>query len=228
MKYLKIICLLFIVSLGKNLVAQKPSAAEIKKHKIKKITRQDQENKTATGRVEWYYNSQGDDTATYYYGKRTNYKTIEYDEKNRIKTVKEFSDAGAERETTIYTYKADGSFVSVNTDKQYGMSIRDEYNSKGLKISSVIPDGSVHRYEYNHKSQLVKKYAEPRNGGMEFTFTYRYNAKGQMTEEISTGDFPSKSKFEYNEKGLLKKSTISEGPDSEEPEIRVYLYEYRF
>lgn len=228
MNLLKAGCVLFMLGMVLDSYAQLPTAAAIKKYKVKKVTRQDQGNLSEVGRTEWYYNSQGDDTATYNFGKRTNYKTIEYDEKSRIKTVKEFSDNGTERETTIFTYNPDGSFVSANTDKQYRMSITNHYNSKGLKVKTIIPDGSVHHYEYNAKSQLIRKYAEPKNGGLAFTVTFSYNAKGQMTEQLNIGDYPSKTSYEYNDKGLLKKSIISEGAGSEEPEIRVYLYEYSY
>lgn len=223
---MKYYSLLLLICLGFTAFAQKPTAAEIKKLKIKSITRQDQANKQEDGKTVWYYNANGDDTATYYFGKRSNYKTNEYDSKFRIIKTIEYTDAGIERETTVYTYQPDGSFTSVNKDKQYGMTITDVYNTKGLKIKSTIPDGTIHHYEYNAKSQLIKYYTEPKNGGLEFTSTYIYNAKGRMIRQLTSGEYPADNSYEYDANGLLTKATITDGGDSKE--VTVYLYTYGY
>lgn len=220
--------LIFMLCTGFNALAQKPTAAEIKKFKIKKITRQDEGNKTAEGRTEWYYNSNGDDTATYNYGARSTYKTIIYDAKQRIKTITQFSDTGAETEITEFTYKTDGSYTAVNKDKQYGMTYIDEYDVNGLKKQTTIPDGSVHHYVYNAKNQLVKLYSEPKNGGMEFTVVYTYNTKGNMITQVNKGEYSTNNTYEYDVKGLLKKATIKAGNDDEEKQVTVYVYSYAY
>ncbi len=222
------VLILVLIGISFNGIAQMPAATEIKKLKIKKITSQDQANSSAAGRTEWYYNNHGDDTATFRYGKRSNYKIIEYDTKQRIKTVKEFSDAGAERETTVYTYKPDGSFVSVNTDKQFGMKNTIIYDTKGREISHTIPDGSIWHSVYNSKGQLIKFYAEVKNGGMEINNLYTYNAKGQMVKEEKKGEYQAVNTFEYDAKGLLKKSINTTGSDSDDKRITVYQYSYEY
>ncbi|MBK8611329.1 MAG: hypothetical protein IPL84_15665 [Chitinophagaceae bacterium] len=220
--------LLVLVCLGFGTMAQLPTASEIKKLKIKKITRQNAENNTPAGKTEWYYNSNGDDTATYHYGNRYNTKTIEYDDRQRIKTETEFSDEGAERSTTVYTYNPDESFTAVNTDKQYKLKNTYVYDKKGREIANTIPDGSVRHSEYNAKGQLIKYYAEAKNGGIAINNTYTYNNKGKLVSQVNKGDYPSSTIYEYDAKGLLKKITITEGDETKGTEETVYLYEYGY
>lgn len=220
--------LLAAICLGLMSMAQMPTAVEIKKLKIKKIVSQNQNDSSAAGRTEWYYNSNGDDTATYYYGTKSNYKIIEYDNKQRIKTIKTFSSTGFETETTIYTYKPDGSSVAVNTDKLYRLTNTTVFDTKGRETSLTVPDGSIRRSVYNTKGQLIKYYTEPKSDGVRINNTYTYNNKGKLVSKVSKGDYPSNITYEYDDNGLLKKSTVITTADADEKEVSVYLYSYEY
>ncbi|MGB4845547.1 MAG: hypothetical protein WBP16_13850 [Ferruginibacter sp.] len=194
---MKIYIILLMLGMGNAALAQEPVAAEIVKLKIKKITRQNQENNTVTGRTVWFYNEKGDDTAMYAYGKRIYYKLITYDAKQRMQTIEKFSDDGKKTETIKYSYKPDGSYTIENTDTQYGMKNTDIFDTKGLQLSRTIPDGSVYHYIYNNKKQLIKMYSEPKNGGLEFTNEYTYNSAGKLISKINKGEYASTSVYEY-------------------------------
>ena len=207
--------------------AQLPTADEIKNLKIKKISWAEQPSGD-NSRTESYYDANGNDTAQYAYGRKSYYKTIEYDSKQRISSVKQFSAEGEETENTIYTYKPDGSFITINKDKKYGLVNKEEYNKKGQKVSHTVPDGSIRLYEYNTKDQLVKLYSEPKNGGIKFTNTYNYNKAGKLVSQENTGEYPATYKYVYDDKGLLKKAIITTGNVAEGVVSTVYLYEYAY
>jgi YD repeat-containing protein len=221
-------CFLLAMMLFSSVSAQEPTAAEIKKYKIKKITQSEQSSDGLSSNITWYYDQHGNDTARYNDAVRNTYKVIVYDSKQRIQTITHYSDKAAITETTIYTYKPDGSFTSRNTDTQFGLVNIENYNAKGLLTSLTIPDGSVHHFVYNNRGQLIKSYSVPRNGGTKFTRTYVYNAKGQMITERSVSNYPSTSTYEYGEKGLLTKTTIVSGGEGEEKTTTVFTYTYGY
>ena len=163
--------------------AQQPTASEIKKLKIKKISSSEQGSNSKT---ELYYDANGNDTVQYAYGIKSYYKTIEYDAKQRINSIKQFSAEGEETESTVYTYNPDGSFTTLNKDKKYGLVNKEEYNKKGQIVSHTVPDGSIRHYEYNTKDQLIKLYSLPKNDGVKFTNTYTYNKAGKLISQENT------------------------------------------
>jgi YD repeat-containing protein len=203
--------------------AQQPTANEIRKLKIKKISWAEEGGSSKT---EIYYDANGNDTAQYAYGIKSYYKTIEYDAKQCINSIKQFSAEGEETENTIYTYKPDGSFTTVNKDKKYGLVNKETYNKKGQIVSHTVPDGSIRHYEYNTKEQLVKLYSEPKNDGVKFTNTYTYNKAGKLVSQQNTGEYPATYKYEYDNKGLLKKLTVKTGNEEEGVVKTVYICEY--
>ena len=195
------------IAIGDNLVAQMPTAAEIKKMKIKKIsttTRENGENAATTTII--YYDAIGNDTARYTDGKRISYKIIKYDTKQRPETITSFSPEGKETEKTIFTYKPDGSYTSLNTDARFGMKNNYQYDKNGKLLQLTIPEGSVLKYVYNSKGLLTKLYSIPKGNGVKFTTTYTYNEKNKLIVSKSTGGNPVNNKYEYDSTGLLKKS----------------------
>jgi YD repeat-containing protein len=208
--------------------AQQPTVTEIRKSKIKKVTQQTQGENNPGGKTEWFYNSNGDDTAMYISGRRYYYKTIEYDDRQRKKTVTEFAEDGKQRRKTLYTYNNDGSFSTESKDATYGFRTTEVYNGKGLIVSSKIPDGSVYQYEYNDKGQLLRLYSIPIKGDTKVDVAYTYNTLGKLVRQVNTGDSPYNSIFEYNGDGLLKKNTVIEGNDDGEKETTVYNYSYSY
>lgn len=216
--------LLIGLSFALTSLAQLPQTAEIKKLKIKKITRQEQANSSAAGSTVWFYNANGDDTAYYDYGSRAYYQTFEYDAKQRVKSIDRYSNEGKHTEKTIFDYKIDGSFASKNTDTQYRMIYTSEFDKNGNLLKKTIPDGSVHLYEYNSKGLLVKVYSVPKRGSLEFTHIYTYNAIGKPIKIVKTGDYPSTSTYEYDTKGLLKKEIVMDEDDNK----IVHLYSFGY
>ena len=66
-------------------MAQLPSAADIKKNRIKSIIVTAEEEGTAQSKTsEIFYNENGDDTASYESGLRSTYKEIEYNHKLQL------------------------------------------------------------------------------------------------------------------------------------------------
>lgn len=220
--------LLILIGFSGSSMAQMPTAAEIKAQKIKKITRQKVGDNSTAGKTEWLYNANGDEIAMYSYGNRSYYNELEYDAKKRIKSIKKFADDGKERETTMYNYKPDGSFTTVNTDKAYGMTISTVYNSKGNPVSETIPDGSIRHSIYNSQGQLIKYYAVPKNDGMEFTNTYKYDKAGKLVSQVNTGEYGATMNYDYDAKKLLKKSTTTVVDEDGNKEITEYEYKYEF
>ena len=225
----KFLVSLILLSAGLGLYAQLPAAPEIKEKKIKKITKKSKyENSDVVSVTEWYYNANGDDTATYDDGIRRSYKIILYDAKQRIHSIKQYSAGGNETDETIYTYKPDGSFKTVNTDKQFGLKNTSEYDTKGSQKNRTIPDGSIYQFVYNTKGQLIKQYSIPKNRGIKFSKAYTYNAAGKLTASENTGDYPFSSRYEYDAGGLLKKVANTSVGDDNKKEVSIEYYEYKY
>jgi len=182
-----------------------------------------------TSATDWiyFYNEKGNDTAVYYAGQLHEAKKYEYDNKNRITKITGYNTEG-ESETTTYTYKPDGSFSTINIDKQFGLAYKETYDKTGKLLKMVIPDGSIHTYTYNSKGQLIKVHATPKNDGVKKTTIYTYNAKGQLAFEKTTGDYPADVKYIYDSKGLLVKSINIFSINGEKESITsLYTYEFR-
>ena len=221
--------LVLFTTVACNCLAQLPEASEIKKHKIKSLTA----NYKYSGEPDsivttYYYNENGDDTAYYDNGTRTYYKVIGYNRKLQPLTVTKFFPDGKEIDKTGFTYKPDGSFTSLNTDTQFGMKVTDIYDKKGRIISHTIPDGTVIKYVYNAKGQLTSSYSIPATGEKKVTTSYIYNAKGKMISSSTKGASNSKSIYEYDAKGLLKKKISTSVSESGEKHMSTVEYEYGY
>ncbi len=215
--------------ISNSIIAQGPNTAEIKKLKIKKmIVYYGEKGKEGTSVASTYYDTYGYDTASYNAGKRVSYNVIEYDAMQRPKTITAFSDKSEQKDKTVFTYNPDGSYMSVNIDARFGLKKTDVFDNKGLNITHTVPDGSVHKYVYNAKGQLLKVYSVPKNEGVKFTREYTYNAAGKLISSINKGDFPFSSTYEYDAKGLLKRVKSTTVNESNEKEISLKNYEYGY
>lgn len=189
------------------LFAQFPSAPEIKKIKLKSIViSTESTDPGATKLSEIFYDANGNDTARYNDGVMASAKTIEYNQKQQPVKITHYDASHMLTGTTEYKYKADNSFTTVYTDKTYGMKDVGVYDRLGKLVSFTIPDGSVKKYSYNTKGQLIKAYSIPRNEGVKMNTVYTYNAAGKLISSKSTGDYPGSDTYEYDKNGLLKKS----------------------
>ncbi|HMC98838.1 MAG TPA: RHS repeat domain-containing protein [Ferruginibacter sp.] len=209
---------------GPACFAQFPTAAEIKKLKIKKITATTKDNASSdAATVLTYYDANGNDTAKYTNGVRSSYQKITYDAKQRPLTIAIYSGGDRQTETTTFTYKTDGSSTAVNADVQFGLKNNYVYDSKGRLTQLTIPDGTAIKYVYNGKGLLTKEYSVPRNDGVKFSTVYTYNAKNKLILSKRTGDYASSTRYEYDSKGLMNKMQSTNG---EQSSVTTYEYGY--
>jgi hypothetical protein len=219
-----------LIFLSNALIAQELTAAEIKKLKIKKITVETiekDEHESKRSKTEYFYDTNGNDTAFYFEGTRNWSKLIEYDGKQRPATITRFSNDGTQTNKTVFTYNPDGSFIAVDNDTQYGFSTTDAFDKKGSQLTHSIPDGSMHKYMYNNKGQLTKIYAVAKKDAVQFSREYRYNSAGKLISTKNKGDYVFSTTYEYDQKGLLKKTTTRYADDPK-GEIIIKNYEYGY
>lgn len=210
---------------GATLFAQEATTAELK---VKKVKMQTASVTYADGTITttiYYYDSMGNDTATYYNGVRSNYKSIQYNRKGNIDKILIYDNEGKEKETTVYTYNPDGSFSAVNRDAQFGLAYHYKYDKNGNKISFQIPDGTIIKYTYDNKNRLTKTQAIPGSpDDANYVITYTYNAKNKIaTSKQVSGKSISNGTYEYGKDGLLKKYVIKSGKST-----TTYTYEYGY
>jgi len=215
--------LLFAISLS----AQELTNAEIRKNRIRKITiYYGEKGKPGTNVSVFYYDANGYDTVQYNDGNRYQYKKNVYDAAQRLLSVSVYSAEGQLAEKSVYTYNPDGSFSEENTDMAFGLKNIAKCDKNGVPVSRTLPDGSIHKYEFNAKGQLVKLYSIPNNGGVKFSRAYTYNAAGKLTASKNTGDFPFTSSYEYDAKGFLIKVSTTTKNESGGNDIGYRYYEY--
>jgi hypothetical protein len=214
-------CMLFSFSV--TLFAQEASPAEIKAKKIKKQTVTTKSTEADQVTVT-YYDDKGNDTANYNNGVRSYYKVIQYNSKGKIDKFTNYADDGRETDATVYTYNADGSAVAVNKDAQFGLAYHYTYDKNGNKTSFKIPDGTVIKYFYNSKNQLIKTQSFPAaDDDVKYVIAHTYNAKNKMIKSVQTGDNNNTTTYEYAADGLLKKATIKGSGYT-----TTYTYEYGY
>ncbi len=217
------ICLIFSLSLSAQY-----NPEEIVKYKIKKIIKiSTNTDSSETQKQEKLYDRNGNDTATYLDGQLYTTSKYEYNAKNRpIKRIT-YEHEGSERETAIYDYKPDGSFIISNTDKQFGMTDFIYHDKNGKITKTRIPDGSERLYTYDAKGRLLKIKTKPGGDGVLVDLQYTYNSKGQLMKEASMGEYKWTTTHTYNSKDLLIRSVTATSEDGVITK-RYNSYEYEF
>ena len=195
---------LVIVSITFCANAQDPTTAETKAKKIKSKTVTYGSGSDATKMV-YYYDAAGYDTAYYYNGVRSSYKTIEYNTKGKPAKINIYNDDGTLKETSIYTYHTDGSSSAVNKDTRFGMSYNYKYDKNGNMLEFITPDGVTRKYTYDVKGRLIKTQCISEDVSERYIRTYTYNPKGQMLSSTTKGETTTKSYYEYGSNGLISK-----------------------
>jgi len=225
---LRCIALVLFTNICCECAAQAPEAAEIKNNKVKKITSHYKgQDGAETFVATYYYNENGDDTAYYEGDARKYYKTVGYNRKLQPLTIEKFFPSGTAMDKTTFTYKPDGSAISVNTDTQFGMKVTETYDKKGHRLSLSIPDGTVIKYVYNAKGQLTSSYSIPIKGEKKSTTTYTYDGKGKMVNSVNTPG-NAKTSYQYDKNGLLKKRIVTSTDESGEKKTTMVEYEYGY
>jgi hypothetical protein len=220
---------LFSLFVSVSLFAQYPQK-EIKKFKISKITTlATTAGNDAAQKSETFFDDKGNDTAEYSNGQLSRRTIYEYTPKGQtIKRIRYKAD-GKEIETAIYTYTPDGSYTISNTDKDFGMTDMTYCDKSGKTIKTVSPDKSEKIYTYDSKGHLLHtKSKSSDNGGVVVDIQEIYNANGQLSKEISKGDYKWTRTYSYNTKGLITKCRNTSVTDGiADPEV-TYTYEYEF
>ena len=148
------------VCAGLSGMAQELSSLEIK---AKKIKRQTVTKKYADGTTDITakeYDQWGNDTAAYHNGEKYTSTVITYAAGGKAEKATVYDKERKEKEFNTYSYKPDGSYTISNKDAAFGLTYTYNYDKAGRLLQYRIPDGTVIRYTYNAKGQLVTPYEE--------------------------------------------------------------------
>lgn len=221
-------CLGFLM-VAVSLLAQH-SPQEIKKHKISKIIKLSRSaNSETVSKTETWYDSNGNDTAEYNNGELYRRTKYEYNLNDQPITRVWYNAEGNEMETTIYSYKPDGSCTISNTDKNFGTTELIYCDKTGKILRAVQPDGSERLYTYDRRGRLLQlKSKRKENGRVVIDQQYSYNNSGKLSKVVSKGDYKWTQIHSYGANGLLSKTRINSITDGVmDPEV-IYSYEYEF
>jgi len=174
-----------------------------------------------------YFDRQGNDTSFYSGDMLVERKKYFLNRIGRIEKRVSFDGEGKEKETAVYSYKADGSYQVTNTDKQFGMTDYEWYDKKGNLAKTKSPDGNTTNYTYNTKNQLLSTKSDGYNGGTVIDITYQYNTKGQRIKAESKGEYRWTKTYTYNKAGLPEK-VITVSSDEGVTTIVTDRYKYEF
>lgn len=217
----KIVAILFVVISQSNLIAQYPDEAEIKKHKIKIISRYSEQ-----GNDYFLYDKNGYEIKTSFgdpdFKDLMSSSLIFYNFKGRPDSIIVTGKYNISYRKYFY-YAPDGSFFCIIKNRNDNDTIFFGKNQKRIKITRA--NGSMVKYEYNVKGQLIKETDIDITGIKTYT-VYTYNPAGKIIiEKTSTpGDFGTTSNFEYDQKGLLVKKSVKY-PSS--TFVSTYKYQFR-
>ncbi|MBR6402354.1 MAG: RHS repeat protein, partial [Eubacterium sp.] len=128
-------------------------------------------------------------TATNTYGVKVN---MTYDKLDRM-TSKEYVGGGKE----VYTYDAVGNVIAKAVN---GNTTKYEYDGIGRNTAVIDPYGNKTTFEYDNKSNLIKKIDALGN-----TWSYTYDAKGNQTSFVRPDG--NKETSEYDVRGQVKVKT---------------------
>ncbi len=117
---------------------------------------------------------------------------------------------GHSNSKTYFKYAPDGSYTKIEIEKT---SSDTSFYTKDNKIKERRKsNGSITKYEYNAKRQLIK---EIETSGKNTSITiYVYNAAGQIQSEKTTGGDTRSYFYLYGKKGLLVKQITDYGSGS--------------
>lgn len=156
-----------------------------------------------------------------------------------------------------YEYKPDGSYKVTYTEPINKMKSYDWYNAKNVLQKFQSPDGNTITCKYDAKGNIISRTSDGENYGIKINDVYTYNAKGQLIKEVdkfeddnytyiyeydkaghlirSSGSgvrggekSEDVSVYEYNEKGLKKKCTVTSKTESDPGTSAIITYEFEY
>jgi len=124
--------------------------------------------------AKFIYDERGNITSV----KRNNgtYTSFEYDDANRLKTLKNYDSSGFLLDSYGYTYDANSNITSIATKKG---TISYQYDSLNQLVKETLLDGTTISYEYDSVGNRTKKVET--KGTTATTTTYSYDAANQLT-----------------------------------------------
>jgi YD repeat-containing protein len=129
--------------------------------------------------------------------------------------------SGYRKSKSYYKYAADGSYTIIEVE---GLLRDTSFYDKDNKIKEQRgSDGSITKYEYNAKRQLIKSINTDESGAS--VTTYVYNAAGKLLSKKTTGSSTGSAVYSYDNKGLLIKEVNDYGSGSKM--VTNYFYKFR-
>jgi len=186
------------------------STENIKKFKIAKITIKS--TATPNENHEYYFDNNGNDTASYIGGILFYFRKYEIDKQGKIiEWVQSDSNRIAKLKAT-YSYKNDGSYTISITHPTYKQITLNtvNYTQTGKIQNEIFMDGGQLIYKYDSQGKLLEISSKPgSDGDDQFTAAYTYNSNNTLISIKTiyhTDKYETLEKFYYNDKGILVKS----------------------
>jgi hypothetical protein len=207
------------------------------------------------------------ETTTTYYDKQGNVfketwgrleKNIENTyENNRLKKVVYYEFNGKEEQTIEYLYNPDGSYMTISTEKNFGLKNYEWYGTNGDIIKSFPLNGDTVFYKYNKQGKLESILSDANKKKTKIIMKCSYDTKGRLIKvQMQSDNFKgteeheydvkgkliktshrtivfgntnlSVTTYKYNEKGLLAKEITMESAERAKTTTTIILYEYEF
>lgn len=209
------------------------STENIKKFKIAKITIKS--TATPNKNHEYYFDNNGNDTASYIGGILFYIRNYVIDKQGKIIEWLESDSNRIPKIKATYSYKNDGSYAISITHPKYKQIILStvNYTPTGKIQNEILMDGGQHIYKYDSLGKLLEISSKPGSDRYDqYTAEYTYNSNNTLISirtVYHTDKYETLEKFYYNDKRILIKSeTIVSYQSKKEKSVYTITYSYVF